>query len=75
MNTYSKLSDETKAELKNCRTEEELKNVLAREGIELDAGMLEAISGGQCSPIFKEEETNRRRSIRGRGNCPPYRVF
>ena len=36
MSVYSILSDELKAKLRNCRTEEELKNVLAQENIELD---------------------------------------
>jgi len=87
MTRFSSLSDELKAELKICRTEEELKNVLTRENIELDPGMLEAISGGQC-PIFRQEETNCRRFIREAdrcplvlrdvmysGECPPYHIY
>ena len=46
MNQTSNLSDELKAKIKNCKTDEELKNVLAAEEIELDPGMLGEVNGG-----------------------------
>ena len=46
MNQTSNLSDELKAKIKNCKTDEELKNLLAAEEIELDPGMLGEVNGG-----------------------------
>ena len=49
-NTFDNFSDEFKAKLSACKTEEELKKVLADEDIELDPDALDAVSGGKhCS--------------------------
>lgn len=46
MNQTINLSDELKAKIKNCKTDEELKNLLEAENIELDPEMLGEVSGG-----------------------------
>jgi hypothetical protein len=43
---YEKLSDGTKAKLKACRTEEEMKKILEDEQIEIPPELLEAVAGG-----------------------------
>ena len=59
MNQTINLSDELKAKIKNCKTDEELKNLLEAENIELDPEMLGEVSGGtglndpQCPPIVR----------------------
>ena len=45
-NIFDNLSDELKAKLKACGTEEELKKVLADADIELDPDMLGHVAGG-----------------------------
>ena len=55
MTNFNNLSDELKAKVKNCKTEEELKTLLAQENIELDAEMMEAVSGGACPPVLRVE--------------------
>ncbi len=58
MNQTGNLSDELKAKIKNCKTDEELKNLLAAEKIELDPGMLGEVNGGmdlhdpQCPAVL-----------------------
>lgn len=43
---YESLSDEVKAKIKACRSEEEMLKVLEQEQIELSADMLDAVAGG-----------------------------
>ena len=43
---FESLSDELKATLKRCTTEEELEKALADAGLQLDDDLLKAISGG-----------------------------
>ena len=43
---YDSLSDEMKAEVRSCRTAEELIELAKNEGIELTDEQLDAISGG-----------------------------
>ena len=43
---YESLSDEVKAKIKACKTEEEMLKVLQDEKIELDPDMLDSVSGG-----------------------------
>ena len=45
-NTFDSLSDELKAKLKECKTEEELNKILAEAGLDLDQDMLKAVVGG-----------------------------
>ena len=45
-NFFDSLSDEVKAKLKDCKTDEEMKKVFADADIELDADVLESVSGG-----------------------------
>ena len=44
---YNTLSEDVKAKIKACKTEEEMMRVLAEEKIELDPELLEGISGGR----------------------------
>ena len=46
---YESLSDEVKAKLKACKTEDEMKEVLAGAGIELSDEVLNEVSGGKHS--------------------------
>ena len=48
-NSFDRLSDELKAKLRECRTEEELNKVLTDAGLELDQDLLEAVVGGLAS--------------------------
>ncbi len=43
---YESLSDEVKAKIKACKTEEEMLKVLQDEKIELDPELLDGVSGG-----------------------------
>ena len=43
---YNTLSEDVKAKIKACKTEEEMMRVLAEEKIELDSELLESVSGG-----------------------------
>ena len=43
---YNSLSEDVKARLKACKTEEEMLKVLQDEKIELDPELLESVSGG-----------------------------
>ena len=45
-NTFGSLSDELKAKLKECKTEEELNKVLAEAGLDIDQDVLKAVVGG-----------------------------
>lgn len=45
-NTFENLSNEIKAKLRECSTEEEMSKVLEEAGVELDVDALEAVSGG-----------------------------
>ena len=53
---YSKLSDEVKAKIKACQTEEEMLQVLKEEKIELDPELLDQVSGGYIPPYACPEE-------------------
>ena len=44
---YNTLSDEVKAKIKTCKTEEEMLEVLGDAGVELDLELLEGVSGGR----------------------------
>jgi hypothetical protein len=46
---YESLSDEVKAKIKACKTEEEMLKVLQDEKIELDPELLESVSGGNSN--------------------------
>ena len=43
---YNTLSEDVKAKIKACKTEEEMLRVLAEEKIELDSELLDSVSGG-----------------------------
>ena len=43
---YNTLSEDVKAKIKACQTEEEMLRVLSEEKIELDPDLLEGVSGG-----------------------------
>ena len=47
---YNSLSDEVKAKIKACKTEEEMLKVLQDEKIELDPELLDKVSGGYIPP-------------------------
>ena len=51
---YNSLSEDVKAKLKNCKSEEEMMKVLDEEKVELDPELLDEISGG--SKVTKEME-------------------
>ena len=51
---YESLNDEVKAKLKACKTEDEMKKVLADAGIDLPDELLETISGGGNPPCFEK---------------------
>lgn len=55
LNQINNLSDELKAKIKACQSDEDLKSLLAAEKIELDPEMMSAVSGGR---------------IRSRDDCP-----
>lgn len=46
---YESLSEETKAKIKACKSEQEMLKVLAEERIELDPDLLGSVSGGNDS--------------------------
>ena len=46
MEFYNTLSEDMKARIKACKSEEEMMRVLADEQIELDPDLLENVSGG-----------------------------
>ena len=43
---YESLSEETKAKIRACKSEQEMLKVLAEERIELDPDLLDSVSGG-----------------------------
>ncbi len=43
---YESLSEETKAKIRACKSEQEMLKVLAEERIELDPELLDSVSGG-----------------------------
>ena len=43
---YNTLSDDVKAKIKACKTEDEMLKVLGEEGIALDDDLLDSVSGG-----------------------------
>ena len=55
---YDGLSEDVKAKLKACRSEEEMMKVLDEEKIELDPELLDGVSGGENRPcdIYWEGE-------------------
>ena len=47
----AKLSDEIKEKLAQCKTQEEMREILAQSGVEqLDDALLEAVAGGYTIP-------------------------
>ena len=46
MNIFDNLSEELKARLKACKTEEEMRGILSDADIELDRNFLETVVGG-----------------------------
>ena len=61
---YASLSDEVKAKLKACKTEDEMKKVLEDADIELPDELLETISGGGHGPCHDKWE----------GKCEEYSI-
>ena len=58
---FGGLSDELKATLKGCTTEEEMEKALADAGLQLDDDLLKAVSGGvnmcmtdKCHDVFAQ---------------------
>jgi len=51
---YEGLSEDLKARLRNCKSEQEMMSVLDEEKIELDPGILEEINGGKlvCNGLY-----------------------
>ncbi len=50
---YDKLSEEVKQKLAECKTQEELRGVLAEAGVDpLDEALLNAVAGGMRDPFF-----------------------
>ncbi len=47
---YNSLSEDVKAKLKECKSEEEMLKVLEEENIKLDPDVLEDVSGGRLHP-------------------------
>ena len=47
---YNSLSEDVKAKLKACRSEEEMMKVLDEEKVELDPELLDGVSGGENQP-------------------------
>ena len=45
---YNTLSDDVKAKIKACKSEQEMLDVLGKEGIALDPDLLEGVAGGMC---------------------------
>ena len=43
---YESLSEETKAKIRACKSEQEMLKILAEERIELDPDLLDSVSGG-----------------------------
>ena len=57
---YNSLSDEVKKKLGECKTSEDMKNVLIEAGVEpLDDELLDAASGGMRDPAFWDEQGHR----------------
>ena len=52
---YNSLSDEVKKKLGECKTSEDMKNVLIEAGVE----PLDAASGGMRDPAFWDEQGRR----------------
>ncbi len=46
---YNSLSEDVKARIKACKSEEEMLKVLREESIELDPELLETVSGGNSA--------------------------
>ena len=45
---FEGLTEEQKEALKNCKTTEEIMELAANEGIEMNEAQMEAVSGGGC---------------------------
>lgn len=61
---YNSLSEDVKAKLKECKSEEEMLKVLEEENIKLDPDVLEDVSGGRLNPgdvrkLKVERESNK----------------
>ena len=46
---YDNLSDELKEKAKQCKTMDELMELVEKEGIELPDDVLDAVAGGYCA--------------------------
>ena len=57
---FEGLSEEQKEALKNCKTTEEIMELVAEEGLELNEVQMEAVSGGACgeSCTLTDEQRN-----------------
>ena len=57
---FEGLSEEQKEALKNCKTTEEIMEMAANEGLELNEAQMEAVSGGGCgrSCTLTDEQRN-----------------
>ena len=47
------LTEEQKQKLKNCKSKEEITDLLLADGIELTDELLESVAGGIAFPIFR----------------------
>ena len=57
--TFDNLSDELKAKLMECKTPDELKEVLAEAGMDLDEDVLKSIAGGLDSADMLADNCHR----------------
>ena len=78
---YSSLSDDMKAKIKACASQDEMMDALKAANIELDSALLEDVSGGklcpfhgtpQCTCDIKIAEENLRSAAVGQVSCPPH---
>ena len=54
---YNSLSDELKAKIRTCKSEDEMLKTLEDAGVELDPELLEGVSGGTVSPCPEHDKT------------------
>ena len=54
---YNSLSEDVKAKIKACKSEEEMMSVLDAEKVELDPELLDEVSGGLGGPQWQQLRT------------------
>ena len=54
---YDGLSEDVKAKIKACKSDEEMMGVLDAEKIELDPAVLDEVSGGLGGPQWRQVRT------------------